>query len=372
MRQSFGFLSSVLVVLFLVSDAMAQMPERCTDLFGTAPEFELCDGTDETCSFNARTDGGTCGEMCASLGSYCVAAQSNDGPDRCVDSGNPDTCTTPRGTEICTCARPVAEPPPPPSCADLFRNAPEFQLCDGSDTTCSFNVRTNNERTCTDVCESVEGSTCAGAIDNEGSSCIERLPGVSSNGDDSCTSQQNTSICICNRPGVEPEPTPTTVFVTSETFTGNLGGLDGADEKCQRLATAAGLGGTFKAWLSTANENAKDRIPQEGPYQLVNGTVISDTLPGLLDNAIDAPILVDESLNRPVAGTVYTGTGPDGIVSGFGSFTCGGWTSAAGCSQTAVIGENASTTRSWTAISDFGDCNQSECSFARHIYCFGR
>ncbi len=203
MRQSFGFLSSLLVLLFLVSSAMAQMPERCTDLFGTAPEFELCDATDETCSFNARTNGGTCDEMCASLGSYCVTAQSNDGPDRCVDSGNPDTCTTPRGTEICTCARPVVQPPPSPSCADLFGNTPEFQLCDGSDTTCSFNVLTNNERTCNDVCESVEGSTCVGAIDNEGSSCIERPPGVSAE-PDTCESQQGTSICICSRPVPKP------------------------------------------------------------------------------------------------------------------------------------------------------------------------
>ena len=43
--------------------------------------------------------------------------------------------------------------------------------------------------------------------------------------------------------------TPKTVFVSSQTYDGNLGGLAGADAKCQGLADAAGLKGTFKALL---------------------------------------------------------------------------------------------------------------------------
>ena len=366
MRQSFGFLSSLLVVLFLVSSAMAQTPERCTDLFGAAPEFELCDATNKTCSFNTRTDGGTCGGICASLGSYCVAAQSTDGPARCTDSGNPDTCDTPRGTEICTCARPVVTPPPPPSCADLFGSALEFELCDGSDTTCSFNTRTNNERTCRQVCEAFEGATCAGAVDNEGSSCIERPPGQSE-APDTCDSQQGTSICICNRPGVEP--THTTVFVTSDTFSGLLSsgllsGLEGADEKCQGLADAAGLVGTFKAWLSTRTENAKDRIPQEGPYQLVNGTVISDTLAELLDGTIDAPMNIDEGGTMVDALSAWTGTRADGMHVG-SSEDCFGWQRDGGADGlTGAIQEQGAT---WTNFSS------ADCSLNRFpIYCFGR
>src|SRR5207248_2675590 len=40
------------------------------------------------------------------------------------------------------------------------------------------------------------------------------------------------------------------VFVTSVMYDGNLGGLAGADAKCQARATAASLSGTYKAWLS--------------------------------------------------------------------------------------------------------------------------
>ena len=41
------------------------------------------------------------------------------------------------------------------------------------------------------------------------------------------------------------------VFVTSANYTGDLGGLVGADSKCQALADSAGLDGNYKAWLST-------------------------------------------------------------------------------------------------------------------------
>ena len=50
------------------------------------------------------------------------------------------------------------------------------------------------------------------------------------------------------------------VFVTSTTYTGNLGGLSGADSKCQARATAANLSGVWKAWLSTGDLAASSRI----------------------------------------------------------------------------------------------------------------
>lgn len=49
-------------------------------------------------------------------------------------------------------------------------------------------------------------------------------------------------------------------FVTSTTYDGNLGGLAGADAKCQARATAASLGGTWKAILSDSTTNAYARM----------------------------------------------------------------------------------------------------------------
>src|SRR5688500_4146058 len=72
----------------------------CTELFGSAPDFVLCEETETTCSFNARIDGGTCDQMCASLGSPCVGAINNG--ESCEElPDNNDTCETSRSTEIC-------------------------------------------------------------------------------------------------------------------------------------------------------------------------------------------------------------------------------------------------------------------------------
>src|SRR5690242_11883974 len=77
-----------------------------------------------------------------------------------------------------------------------------------------------------------------------------------------------------------------TFFVTS-TGSGqgaDLGGLDGADRHCQRLAQAAGAGGrTWRAYLSTQATgdhpaiNARDRIGR-GPWRNAGGTVIARDL----------------------------------------------------------------------------------------------
>ena len=72
-------------------------------------------------------------------------------------------------------------------------------------------------------------------------------------------------------------PTPKRVFVTSSTFDGNLGGLAGADVKCQGAATTAGLPGTFRAWLSDSTTSASARLTHSAlPYALVNDVQVAD------------------------------------------------------------------------------------------------
>ena len=55
---------------------------------------------------------------------------------------------------------------------------------------------------------------------------------------------------VCEPPPVPASCNPCKVFVTSTVHDGNLGGLVGADAICNSLASAAGLAGTYKAWLS--------------------------------------------------------------------------------------------------------------------------
>jgi hypothetical protein len=107
------------------------------------------------------------------------------------------------------------------------------------------------------------------------------------------------------------------VFVTSKAFNGDLktagngaDGLQGADKLCASAATAAGLSGTWKAYVSGtvngATSNAPDRIADVGPWYLLDGTLAVATK-AQLSAAISHAIGVDE-LGSTGPGAVWTGT----------------------------------------------------------------
>ena len=77
------------------------------------------------------------------------------------------------------------------------------------------------------------------------------------------------------------------IFVTSLIYSGNLGGLSGADAKCSLRAQAGGLSGSWKAWLSDANNNAIDRITDVGPWVDTKGTTIFNNKSGMTGYPID-------------------------------------------------------------------------------------
>jgi len=56
------------------------------------------------------------------------------------------------------------------------------------------------------------------------------------------------------------------VFITNTAFGGNLGGLGGADEKCQKEAEERGLEGTWKALLGDDTNLAVERLNLEGIF----------------------------------------------------------------------------------------------------------
>jgi len=84
-------------------------------------------------------------------------------------------------------------------------------------------------------------------------------------------------------------------FVSSERYTANLGGLEGADAKCQALADAAGMNGVFKAWLSSVAVSVGERLAHhQVPFVLVDGTTIADDWDDLVVPILDARISLDE------------------------------------------------------------------------------
>jgi hypothetical protein len=83
----------------------------------------------------------------------------------------------------------------------------------------------------------------------------------------------------------EGPPPPMSFFITSTDQDGNLGGLEGADALCTRLAQAAGSPATttWHAYLSTQGEgavNARDRIGN-GPWHNAMGVKIADNVADL-------------------------------------------------------------------------------------------
>lgn len=120
------------------------------------------------------------------------------------------------------------------------------------------------------------------------------------------------------------------IFITSvSNASGNFGGLAGGDALCATRATAGGLSGTYKAWLSTTTISASSRLVHyAGPYKLVTGTTIANNWADLTDGSLAAPIDRDEFGASRVF-QVYTGTDEFGNSLGY---DCSAWTNNISCS----------------------------------------
>lgn len=63
--------------------------------------------------------------------------------------------------------------------------------------------------------------------------------------------------------------------MTSTAEVPTFGGVAGADAICQARASAAGLRGTFRSWISDSTSSASSRlVHHNGPYYRVDGTMV--------------------------------------------------------------------------------------------------
>jgi hypothetical protein len=163
------------------------------------------------------------------------------------------------------------------------------------------------------------------------------------------------------------------VFVTSATFNGNLGGLAGADARCQAAADAVGVRGTYRAWLSTNTVAARDRLTHATvPYYLIDGTLVANSWADLVGGGPRHAISVSEKNTAPpnanvcVGGySVWTATHVSGAQSVPGADVfCGEWNSTG---NGATVGSSMSTGMYWTY-----KCNLAAggCGMAASLYCF--
>ncbi|MCA9665742.1 MAG: hypothetical protein KC503_09150, partial [Myxococcales bacterium] len=74
----------------------------CKAKYGAANGFSLCAETGTTCKFYVRTNGATCGTLCAAFGGSCFGGRDNAGT--CGEFGT-DSCNIGRQSQVCRCSR---------------------------------------------------------------------------------------------------------------------------------------------------------------------------------------------------------------------------------------------------------------------------
>jgi hypothetical protein len=153
-------------------------------------------------------------------------------------------------------------------------------------------------------------------------------------------------MALLAAPSAQAQSADMTFFVTSNGpgKGADLGGLDGADAQCQKLAQAGGAAAkTWRAYLSTQAAdgkpavNAKDRIGK-GPWQNAKGVVIAKDvadLHGAANNLTKQTALSEkgEVINgrgdTPNRHDILTGSQADGTAFAAGDDkTCKNWTSS--------------------------------------------
>jgi len=182
------------------------------------------------------------------------------------------------------------------------------------------------------------------------------------------------TVLVAAAASAQAQDTSMSFFITSAGpgDGANLGGLEGADAHCQKLAEAAGASGkTWHAYLSSSTANARDRIGS-GPWYNVKGELIANNLDELHGDAnkISKQTGLTESGNpvngrgdEPNTHDILTGSNADGTVAA--GMTCDDWTNN-GAGQAFVghhdrIGRNDDApSKSWNASHPSRGCGKDD------------
>jgi hypothetical protein len=157
------------------------------------------------------------------------------------------------------------------------------------------------------------------------------------------------------------------VFVSSSVYSANLGGSPGADAICGTLATGAGLGGKWMAWLADGtNPPPSQRFYKSlGPYRLINGAVVALNFPALTNTDLFNAIDVDETGASQASASVvktWTGTTATGDAA---ANTCMGFTVGDASAAQGEVGQLVD-----TSSGNWADDATEPCNKQFHIYCF--
>jgi hypothetical protein len=163
------------------------------------------------------------------------------------------------------------------------------------------------------------------------------------------------------------DPIEKTVFVTSAKFKGNLGGLTGADAKCQAEADGPATivpSGTYLAWLSDGTDSPDTRFTKSShPYVLPDGTKIAEDFTDLTDGSLLQKINIDPTGKALGMQLFWTGTKSDGTT--YQLFvTCAGWTGDTWPGANGQVGSTIQTGTLWSSY------QHDRCKRSHKLACF--
>lgn len=165
------------------------------------------------------------------------------------------------------------------------------------------------------------------------------------------------------------------VFVTNAIRPGNVGGVAGADAICGAEASAAGLSGTYLAWISSSTTSPAVRMTRDSrAFARPDGVLIANDWADLTDGNLAAPIERNAAGGTPAsacntnASPVWTATDPTGHSSGA---SCVDWTNASDMTHPGFYYQSDAR---WTQVAGNYYCSYSVgCSGAAdvggHFYC---
>jgi hypothetical protein len=152
---------------------------------------------------------------------------------------------------------------------------------------------------------------------------------------------------------VSNERNEKTVFVTKASFNSNLGGLTGADDKCQAEADSPASivpPGTYMAWLSDGTDSPDTRFTKSShSYMLPDGTKIAEDFTDLTDGSLLHAINIDPTGKGLGQKLFWTGTNADGTTAPQ-SVTCTGWDADPQSWHKGMHGQTNLTTSSWSIM----------------------
>lgn len=164
-------------------------------------------------------------------------------------------------------------------------------------------------------------------------------------------------------------------FLSSLKFDGNLGGLAGADEKCQQLAATFDpeLAHTYVAWLSDANSPAISRLtPANLPIVLRTGLQVAASLNELVTTGPFPGIYLTDDDQTLTDKEVWTDTMFNGQT--FESSHCEGWGSNDGLLNARFgynwLPVNSPVLPTWTKDHWWTSNDNGTCAALRRLYCF--